>query len=48
VSPHACAPRLVAAFVDRAGFDQLPAGCIEYLEKSRRPPFFTDRLAARP
>lgn len=48
VSPHACGPRLVAAFVDRAGFDKLPAGCIEYLEKSRRPPFFADRLAARP
>jgi pimeloyl-ACP methyl ester carboxylesterase len=48
VSPHACAPRLVAAFVDRAGFDKLPSGCIEYLETSRRPPFFVDRLAARP
>jgi pimeloyl-ACP methyl ester carboxylesterase len=48
VSPHACAPRLVAAFVERAGFDKLPAGCIEHLETSRRPPFFTDRLAARP
>ena len=48
VSPHACGPRLVAAFVDAAGFDKLPAGCIAFLESSRRPPFFTDRLAARP
>jgi len=48
VSPHACAPRLVSAFVDRAGFDKLPESCIAELGQSRRPPFFTDRLAARP
>ena len=48
VSPHACAPRLVAAFVDRADVTDLPTGCIEHLEHSRRPPFFTDRLAPRP
>ncbi len=48
VSPHACAPRLIAAFVDTAGFDEFPAGCIDYLEKSRRPPFFVDRLAPQP
>jgi len=48
VSPHACAPRLVTAFVDRAAFDKLPESCIAELGQSRRPPFFTDRLAARP
>ena len=48
VSPNACAPRLVSAFVESAGFDKLPASCIEFLQKTRRPPFFTDRLAARP
>jgi len=48
VSPHACAPRLVVAFVERAGFDKLPESCIAQLGQSRRPPFFTDRLAPRP
>jgi pimeloyl-ACP methyl ester carboxylesterase len=45
VSPHSCAPRLLAAFVDRAGFDTLPADCIERLAKTMRPPFWPDRLA---
>jgi hypothetical protein len=45
VSPHACGPRLVAAFVDRAGFDKLPASCIEYFTKSTRPPLWPDHLA---
>jgi pimeloyl-ACP methyl ester carboxylesterase len=45
VSPHACGPRLVAAFVDRAGFDKLPASCIEYFAKSTRPPLWPDHLA---
>ena len=48
VSPHACAPRLVTSFVERADFDKLPEGCIAQLGQSKRPPFFTDRLAARP
>jgi pimeloyl-ACP methyl ester carboxylesterase len=48
VSPHACAPQLVAAFVDRAGFDTLPAECITFLEQTKRPPFFVDRLVAKP
>jgi pimeloyl-ACP methyl ester carboxylesterase len=45
VSPHACGPRLIAAFVDRAGFDTLPASCIEHFEKSVRPPLWPDHLA---
>jgi pimeloyl-ACP methyl ester carboxylesterase len=48
VSPHACGPRLVAAFVDRAGFDTLPPACIEHLENSRRPPLWPDRLGPAP
>jgi pimeloyl-ACP methyl ester carboxylesterase len=48
VSPHACAPRLVAAFVADAGFANLPQSCIKFLEGTQRPPFFTDMLAARP
>ena len=45
VSPHACGPRLIAAFVDRAGFDKLPASCVEYFAKSTRPPLWPDHLA---
>ncbi len=48
VSPHACGPRLVAAFVDRAGFDTLPASCLEHFETSKRPPLWPDRLAPAP
>ncbi len=48
VSPHACAPRLIAAFVDAAGFDDLPQPCIDFLERSRRPPSWPDRLAPQP
>jgi pimeloyl-ACP methyl ester carboxylesterase len=45
VSSHACAPRLIAAFVDAADFSQLPQACIDFLEHSRRPPSWPDRLA---
>jgi pimeloyl-ACP methyl ester carboxylesterase len=45
VSPHACGPRLIAAFVERAGFDTLPASCIDYFTKSTRPPLWPDHLA---
>jgi len=48
VSPQACGPRLVAAFVDRAGFDTLPPSCIEHFANSRRPPLWPDRLAPSP
>jgi len=48
VSPHACGPRLVAAFVDRAGFDTLPASCLEHFKTSKRPPLWPDRLAPAP
>ena len=47
VSPHACGPRLVAAFVDDPTFESLPASCVDYFEKSRRPPLWPDRLGAR-
>lgn len=45
VSPHACAPRLIAAFVESAGFDNLPSSCIEHLTASTRPPLWPDHLA---
>jgi pimeloyl-ACP methyl ester carboxylesterase len=47
VSPHACAPRLIAAFIDDPGFATLPASCVEHFEKSTRPPLWPDRLGAR-
>jgi pimeloyl-ACP methyl ester carboxylesterase len=48
VSPHACGPRLIAAFIDDPTFGTLPASCVEHFEKSGRPPLWPDRLGARP
>jgi pimeloyl-ACP methyl ester carboxylesterase len=48
VSTHACAPRIISAFIDTAGFDKLPQACIEFLERSQRPPSWPDRLAPQP
>jgi pimeloyl-ACP methyl ester carboxylesterase len=48
VTPHACGPRLIAAFVDRAGFGTLPRSCIDHFAKSKRPPLWPDRLAPQP
>jgi pimeloyl-ACP methyl ester carboxylesterase len=48
VSPHACAPRLIAAFVEVAGFGTLDASCVDFLAHSRRPPSWPDRLAPQP
>lgn len=48
VSPHACAPRLIAAFVDTAAFDSLSQRCVDFLEHSKRPPSWPDRLAPQP
>jgi hypothetical protein len=36
---------LVAAFVDRAGFDTLPESCLEHFAASKRPPLWPNRLA---
>jgi pimeloyl-ACP methyl ester carboxylesterase len=46
VSPHSCGPRLIAAFIDRAGFDTLPASCIEHFEQGKAPALWPDRLGA--
>jgi pimeloyl-ACP methyl ester carboxylesterase len=48
VSPQACGPRLVAAFVDDAGFAKLPPTCVAHFEQSTRPPLWPDRLGPRP
>lgn len=48
LSPYACAPRLVAAFIDTAGFDKMPADCIDFFAHSARPPLWPDRLAPLP
>ena len=47
VSPHACGPRLVAAFVD-GGLAAVPQACIDYFASSTRPPLWSDRMAPAP
>ncbi|HET9339796.1 MAG TPA: alpha/beta hydrolase, partial [Casimicrobiaceae bacterium] len=44
VSPHACAPRLIAAFVADAGFASLPEDCLRQLETSTPPALWTGPL----
>jgi pimeloyl-ACP methyl ester carboxylesterase len=48
VSPHGCAPQLIARFVDDGDGSQLPAACIEQLARGARPPMWPDRLAPQP
>lgn len=45
VLPHACGPRLIAAFVANAGFTKLPETCVTHFERSVPPPPWPDRLA---
>jgi pimeloyl-ACP methyl ester carboxylesterase len=47
VSPHACAPQLIAKFVDEAGFRSLPRSCLDYFAASRRPTLFDSLLESR-
>jgi pimeloyl-ACP methyl ester carboxylesterase len=47
VSPHACAPRLIAAFIDDPD-GTLPPACVEHFEKSARPPLWPDQLGGAP
>jgi pimeloyl-ACP methyl ester carboxylesterase len=47
VSPHACAPRLIAAFIDDPTFASLPAACIAHLETSAIPAPWPDGLGPR-
>ncbi len=48
VSVHACGPRLLAAFVDDAGFAKLPPTCVAHFEKSAPPPMWPNRLGPQP
>jgi len=48
VSSHGCAARLIARFIDTAGFDTLPPSCIEHLTQSTPPLTWPDRLGAEP
>ena len=48
VSPHACAPRIVARFVDDGNALNLPDECVKALKASKRPPFFVNRLELKP
>ncbi len=48
VSPNACGPRLIAAFIDAGGIASLPATCVAYFESSTAPPLWPDRLGPQP
>lgn len=48
VSPHACGPRLIAAFVDDPGSRTLLPACVEHFGKSARPPLWPNRLGGQP
>ena len=47
VTPHACGPQLVAAFIDDPTFAKLPKDCVEHFENSVAPALWPDRLGAR-
>jgi len=48
VSPHACGPRLIAAFIDDPGSGKLPPACVAHFENSARPPLWPDGLGGQP
>lgn len=48
VTPHACGPRMLAAFVESADPAKLPTACVTYFEKSVPPPVWSNRLEPRP
>ncbi len=48
VSPHACGPRLIEAFVDDPTFASLPVSCLEHFARTVRPPLWPDRLGPQP
>jgi pimeloyl-ACP methyl ester carboxylesterase len=48
VSPHACAPRLVARFIEDGNASNLQEDCVKALKASKRPPFFVNRLELKP
>ena len=47
VSPHACGPRLIAAFIDRPDFSTFPIECVDYFEQSKGPSLWADNLGQR-
>jgi pimeloyl-ACP methyl ester carboxylesterase len=48
VSSRACGPQLLAKFVDRAGFDTLPASCVDFLQGTTPPLLWSNALGAGP
>ena len=48
VSPNACGPRLIAAFIDEGGFRKLAESCVAFFAQSHAPPVWPDRLAPQP
>ncbi len=48
ISARGCVPRLIAKFVDAAGFDTLPATCVDWLTRTSAPLLWPDRLEPKP
>jgi pimeloyl-ACP methyl ester carboxylesterase len=48
ISSRGCVPRLIARFVDAAGFDTLPSTCVDWLAKTTPPLLWPDRLEPKP
>jgi pimeloyl-ACP methyl ester carboxylesterase len=46
VSPHGCAPQLIASFIDDPSFAKLPKDCVEHFTGSVAPALWPDRLGA--
>lgn len=48
VSPNVCGPRLIASFVEEAGFDKLSESCVTYFAQSKAPHLWPNRLEQQP
>lgn len=48
ISTHACAPRMIAAFIDAASVAALPVACVDFLASTRRSPLWPDRMGPAP
>jgi pimeloyl-ACP methyl ester carboxylesterase len=48
VSSRTCGPQLLAKFVERAGFDTLPQGCVDFLQATTAPLLWSNALGAGP
>lgn len=48
ISARGCVPRLIAKFVDAAGFATLPTTCVAWLARTAPPLLWPDRLEPKP